>query len=703
MMKNNPLEANNTRGPGQEALPVDGVSLDLAAWQKIFNVTQVPLFIEDLGTVRPLIRKAVSDAGDRGLRCWLDAHPHIVVQVISTVKILHANQAAVALNAATSEHDLLVSLEKLVLPETLNAFKDLICIIAEGQSYYEGECHYRALDGREYETLNKAWIPAEDDPFQLMALATIDITDLNLAKKAQAESEERYRLLIETARDVFMRHDLSGRVTFVNQAGIELLGRPSEQIIGMSGNDLLTPEAKLDALKRRDARVAGDAGVFLYETEFQHPDGHALPMEVSSTLLPGPLNGSGEPQVLLVARNIADRRKTQAEEREVEARLRDAQKFESLGVLAGGIAHDFNNLLVTIMGNAELLGEDLPASDGHQKSLGAIMEAGEQAAELCRQMQAYAGATPSSIEAHDLSEVVSKIQHLVQAALTGSSHVHFELGVDLPTVRIDSTQMRQVIMNMVNNAAEAVGSEGGEVMIRTGAKDLSRTDLKKWTAGDELSPGNHVFCEIRDSGCGMDAHMVARMFEPFLSTKFAGRGLGMSAALGIVKSHGGAFMVESQPEQGTVVSFWLPAQSAVKAVSGAKEAERVQVSYDLKGRTIMLVDDDPRVRAVAESFLRRLGCRVLSAADGYDAVRLYGQRHDEIDAIVLDYTMPGMDGAATSRRLRVIRPDVPLLMTSGHDEAEVRAKCGVPDMAGFIAKPYNLRQLNEVLALALNG
>jgi len=318
-------------------------------------------------------------------------------------------------------------------------------------------------------------------------------------------------------------------------------------------------------------------------------------------------------------------------------------------------------------------------------------------------MQAYAGATPARAEAHDLSEVVGKIQHLVQAAVTGSSNVHFELGVNLPKVRCDSTQIRQVIMNMVNNAAEAVGAEGGEVMIRTGVKDLSKGDLNKWTAGSELNPGNHVFCEIRDSGCGMDLDLVSRMFEPFQSTKFAGRGLGMSAALGIVNSHGGAFMVDSKPGQGSVVSVWLPAGSADTAVSGAGEVEAVQVSHDLKGRTIMLVDDDPRVRAVAESFLRRLGCRVLSAADGYDAVRLFGQLYEEIDAIILDYTMPGMDGVATSRRLRVIRPDVPLLMTSGHKEAEVRANCGVPGLAGFVAKPYKLRQLNEVLALALNG
>ena len=702
-MKNNPFDAKSAGGDRNNGGPLPGEPLDLAAWLEVFETTQVQLFIEILAAVRPMIKEAVTAAGPGGFRSWLDAHPQFVVQVISSVSILHANRVAVQLNAASCEAELLVSLDKLVLPETLSSFKDLICVIGEGRRYYEGECRYRALDGREYQTLNKGWIPAEDDPFQVMALATIDITDLNLAKQALAESEERYRLLIETAQDVIIRHNLNGQITFVNRAGIEMLGLPREKIIGMSGVSLMTPEAQQEALKRRDARFAGDAGVFLYETEFLHPDGRVMPLEVSSTLLPGPVNGLGEPQVLLVARDIAGRRKSQAEARLVEDRLRDAQKFESLGVLAGGIAHDFNNLLVTIMGNADLLRDDLPAGDVQQDSLSAIMDAGEQAAELCRQMQAYAGAAPSSTEAHDLSGVVGEILHLVQAALSGSSRVHFELAEQLPTVLIDSTQIRQVIMNMVNNAAEAVGAGGGEVMIRTGVQDLTREDLKKWTAGEELSPGSHVFCEVRDSGCGMDEETVSRMFEPFLSTKFAGRGLGMSAALGIVKSHGGAFMVESQPEQGAVVAFWLPAQPTIAAETGVPKAEPAQISYDLKGRTILLVDDDPRVRAVAESYLRRLGCRVLSAADGYDAVRLYGQRHEEVDAIILDYTMPGMDGATTSRRLRVIRPDVPLLMTSGHDEAEVRAKSGVPGMAGFVAKPYNLRQLNEVLALALNG
>lgn len=678
-------------------------AMESATWQRMFQKTQIPLYIEDISTTRALIMEAVLEAGPMQFRNWLDAHPEFVGRVIASIRILDVNQAAVDLVAASSKNELINSLEKMVLPETLTAFKQLICVIAEGAHIYEGECRYRTLDGREFQTLNQCWLPRADDPSQLMILATVDITDLQLAKQALAESEERYRLLIETARDVIVRHDLGGHITFVNQAGVDMLGIPREQIIGMTATDLLSPKAFAEALTRLSKRSSGDEGLFLYETEFIHPDGRLIPLEVSSTLLPGPLNGGGEPQVLLVARDISHRRQAEQDEKILEARLRDAQKLESLGVLAGGIAHDFNNLLVTILGNAEMLQEDSLPGSQQQRSLEAITEAGEQAADLCRQMQAYAGAAPTQAETQDLSLVVQDIQHLLQVSLSGGSHVHYELAANLPNIMIDPAQVRQVIMGMVANAAEAVGPEGGEVMIRTGVQELVADDLKNWAAGVELAPGRYVFCEVRDSGSGMEMKTVSRMFEPFFSTKFVGRGLGMAAALGIVKSHGGAFMVESQPDTGTVISFWLPEHSAVKSKKKRQPEIEQQLNYDLKGRTILLVDDDPRVRAVAESFLRRLGCHVLSAGDGFDAVRVFGQRHKEIDAIILDYTMPGMDGAATSRRLRVIRPAVPLLISSGHDEAGVRAKSGDLEMAGFVAKPYNLRQLNQALARALNS
>jgi len=679
------------------------VNLEPDVWRTLFQTTQVPIFVEDMVGLRPLVQDVLARVGRRNLRHWLDAHPDFVGRFIASVKILDVNEAAVKLNAAASREELLVSLERLVVPETLAVFKDLICVIAEDKGYYEGECRFRALDGREYHALNRAWVPRADDPEQLMTIVTVDITDLKLVERALAESEERYRLLIETAQDAIVRHDLEGRITFINQAGVDMLGRPREQIIGNDGAEFLTPESYAEALQRRATRQSGNHGVLLYETEFLHAAGHSIPVEVSSTLLPGPLNGTGEPQILLVARDISQRRLSQQEQQLAEARLRDAQKLESLGVLAGGIAHDFNNLLVAIMGNAELMRADLTVDGKHQQSLDAIMEAGDQAAELCRQMQAYAGAAPTRAEVQDLSQVVTALQHVFRVSVSDGSHLYYQLATELPDVFIDAAQVRQVIIGMVSNAVEAVGHDGGEIIVRTGVGVLPTGEPEQIVGGEALSPGEYVFCEVCDSGPGMDQATVARMFEPFFSTKFAGRGLGMSAALGIVRGHGGGFKVESEPDQGTAVSFWLPVHESPAAQRNGNNGSSAGLSHDLKGRTILIVDDNANVRAVAESYLRRLGCKVLSAADGFDAVRLFGQRHAEVDAVILDYAMPGMDGASTSRRLRVIRPDVPLLISSGYDEAGIKAKYGDLGMAGFVAKPYNLRELNEVLAQVLNG
>ena len=676
--------------------------LDELAWYEIFQKTQVPVWIEDISAVRGLIAEGLAQAGRRGLRLWLDAHPAFVGRVIGAMRVLDVNQAAVRLNAARSREELLVSLEKLVLPESLEAFKELICLLAADQPYYEGESRYRALDGREFHTLNRAWLPAAADPRQLLVIATTDITDLAQARRALAESEERYRLLIETARDVILRHDLSGRVTFVNQAGVDLLGIPREEFIGLDVRELLTSASYTESLRRKAAREAGETGVFLYEIEYQLRSGGTVPMEVSSTLLPAPLNGTGEPQVLVIARNIADRRREQQEQRLHEDRLRDAQKRESLGVLAGGIAHDFNNLLVTILGNAEIALEDLPADSDLRPLVAAIFAAGGQAAELCRQMQAYAGATPVEAALHDLSRLVAEIQHLLQATMVGGSRLRFELADGLPPSLIDAGQLRQVIMNMVNNASEAVGPEGGEIVIRTGRRDVGAAHLENWVAGADLVAGPHVFLEVRDTGAGMDQQTRSRMFEPFFTTRFTGRGLGMSAALGIVKGHGGGFTVESVPGRGTAVTFWLPARGGAVSPARAAAAPRADDGA-LRGRTVLLVDDDVRVRSVAESFLRRLGCRVLTAADGFDAIRLFGQRHAEIDVVIIDFTMPGLDGVNTSRRLRAIRSDIALLMSSGHDEESVRRRVADLGLTGFVGKPYNLRQLREALTSAVRA
>jgi two-component system cell cycle sensor histidine kinase/response regulator CckA len=679
------------------------VDMGQTGWEQVFQMATVPLFIEDISLVRQAIAE-IRASGVDDFDAWLDAHHDFITKVVSLVQVVDVNRAAISLNAASGRREMLNSLDRIMLRESVSGLKDIVKAIARGDGYYEGESQYRALDGRHYFTMNQAWIPGPDRPGDLLIFATIDITELKKAQLDLSSSEERYRLLVETAHDVIMRHDLSGKVTFVNRAGLELTGLEEGELVGRNAMEIVPSELHEETLGRKKQRSSGEAGVFLYETAFLNKQGQPVPMEVSSTLIPGSATGAGEPQVLLVARNISERKRVEKEQRELEARLRDAQKLESLGVLAGGIAHEFNNLLVTIMGNAELVMGDLQEGSTNRNSLDAVLEAAGRAADLCRQMQAYGGREQISVQPADLNHLITDIQNLLQVSVSKRSHLHFELAAELPPALMDETQIRQVIMNLVTNAAESLGDEGGEIMVRTGVSDFESSYLNTLINGNNLESGSYVWCEVRDSGCGMDADVADRVFDPFFTTKFTGRGLGMSAALGILTGHGGGFMMETGPASGSTISFLLPVhQTEVSEPRRRGRRTPRKPTVDLAGKLVLVVDDDPRVRAVGESFLRRLGCKVLSAADGFEAIRVFGERHRDIDAVLLDYTMAGMDGMSAYRRLRVIRSDIPVILSSGYDPHEIEGKTQDLDIAGFVAKPYSLKMMREVLAEVLSG
>jgi nitrogen-specific signal transduction histidine kinase/CheY-like chemotaxis protein len=398
--------------------------------------------------------------------------------------------------------------------------------------------------------------------------------------------------------------------------------------------------------------------------------------------------------------DITQAKSENEERRAFEERLQHAQKLESLGVLAGGIAHDFNNLLMGILGNAGLALAELPAEAPARKRLEQIETASLRAAELTNQMLAYAGKGPFVVAPLDLSRLVGELAPLLRAASSKKAVISYDLSPRLSRVEGDATQLRQVVMNLITNASDAIAEESGVISIRTGVM-IPDEEYLAAASVSETKPGlESVFLEVADTGSGMDEETKAKIFEPFFTTKFTGRGLGLAGVLGIVRGHQGAIRVDSEPGEGTTVRVLLPAVD----VHADTEAEPATVSRPSEGvGTVLVVDDEETVRQVARASLERSGFTVLTADDGRQGVEAFRARAADIDVVLLDLTMPTMSGKEAMSELRSIQPDVRILFSSGYSEEEMRSRVSDSGPAVFIQKPYRPAQLVEKIRETLRS
>jgi signal transduction histidine kinase/CheY-like chemotaxis protein len=408
--------------------------------------------------------------------------------------------------------------------------------------------------------------------------------------------------------------------------------------------------------------------------------------------------------VSFVAENIAvgiERKWSEDEREKLEAQVKHAQKLESLGVLAGGIAHDFNNLLTGILGNADLGLMSVDASAPAHQALGEIKRTAERAADLSRQMLAYSGRGSFLIETIDLNEVVREMGSLLEVSISKRAALAYELAENLPAVVADATQIRQVIMNLITNASDAIGEADGAITMRTGVRACDRAYLGDTYLDDQLPEGDYVYLEVQDTGCGMDEATVQRIFDPFFTTKFTGRGLGLAAALGIIRGHKGAVEVRSEVGRGTLFRVLLPMSD--QPAKGRHAAFAAEERPEPCGGTVLVVDDEQAVREVAGRMLEQAGFTVLRAADGFEALSLFGDRRDEIGCVLLDLTMPRKGGEETFRELKEMRPGVRVVISSGYSEQEVAARFAGEDVAGFVQKPYLYSTLVARVGEAVNG
>ena len=402
---------------------------------------------------------------------------------------------------------------------------------------------------------------------------------------------------------------------------------------------------------------------------------------------------------LMFGVDLTSRSQAESERHELERKLLDMQKLESLGVLAGGIAHDFNNLLTAILGNAQLAQLQLPPSSPLRQHLIEIERTSIQAADLCKQMLAYSGQGRIEVRLLDLNRVIRDMSQLLRVSVAKKAQLSFNLGHNLPRVRGDVSQIRQVLMNLVINASEAITSNEGSIWVSTGVVHRAKELFRSLTVMGKPEERDYAFIEIADTGCGMSEETQARIFDPFFTTKFTGRGLGLAAVLGIVKGHGGTLELVSHEGEGTTFTLLFPCVEASAETLQEEELRGGSSHWSGEG-LVLVVDDEESVRTLASRMLETFEFRVITANDGREGVEKFTQHAEAITAVLLDVTMPVMGGLEVLDRIRAIRPDVPVLFMSGYmREGQLHNLDSATD---FLQKPFKIEDMQEKLRVLLS-
>lgn len=527
----------------------------------------------------------------------------------------------------------------------------------------------------------------------------VDITERRAATAALEESERRYRTVLEQTGEMLYDVDLTtNRIRWFGAEAVPALTGWSEaefQRFGLAEwEQRIHPEDRAETMRRFAAAQAA-GGTFRAEYRFLHREGACRHVEDQGVFLREP-DGKCR-RMLGRMSDLTARRAAEEARAQLEKKLLETQKLESLGVLAGGIAHDFNNLLTGILGNAGLARLDLPAGWPGADYLGQIEKSAHRAADLCRQMLAYAGRGRLVIQEIDLNRLLEDTIELLRLSVGKQAALRYNLARPLPPVRADLAQLRQVLITLVVNASEALGEHHGTITLSTGRMRVEAPYLETMPLPAELAPGDYAFLEVGDTGCGMDRATVARVFDPFFTTKFTGRGLGLAAALGIVRGHGGAIKVYSEPGRGSTFKVLLP------AAAGAAGTAPSAPAWSGSG-CVLVVDDEEAVRGVAAGIVRRLGFEADIARDGVEAVARF-QAGARYVAVLLDLTMPQLDGEETFRQLRGIQPEVKVVLMSGFNQVDAVHRFSGKGLAGFVQKPFELHALGAELrrVLAADG
>ena len=528
-----------------------------------------------------------------------------------------------------------------------------------------------------------------------------DITERKRTEEALRQSNRKLEAIISASPDGIGMISLDGKLQLLSDRLAEIYGYSIEQrdeLIGKSAFDFVDPsnhEMLMDNIRRL---ITGESDRNLTEYLAVKKDHSRFYVDVNSTVL---LDSDGRPAgILFVERDITRRKQAETEREKLEAQNRQLQKAESLGRMAGAIAHTFNNQLSVVIGNLELALMDLPEGTGTVNRLTAAMQAAGKAAAVSGQMLTYLGQSFGKQEPLDLSEACLQSLPILRAVMPGNVVLKTDLPTPGPVISANANQIQQVLTNLITNAWEAVGECGGG-SIHLGVKTVFRADiLAAHCFPLDWQPQDHAYAclEVVDEGCGIAETDGEKIFDPFFSSKFTGRGLGLAMVMGIVRAHGGAVTVESEPGRGSAFRVFFPVSAEGILRQPAKAAEAPEFE---EAGMVLLVEDEELVRSMAADMLAQLGFSVLEAKDGVEAVEMFRQHRDEIRCVLSDLTMPRMSGWETLTALRKLAPDIPVILASGYDESQVMAGDHPELPQAFLGKPYKLKGLSDAIGRAL--
>jgi PAS domain S-box-containing protein len=508
-------------------------------------------------------------------------------------------------------------------------------------------------------------------------------------------SDDLLNLFLSTTEDygvIFL--DPDGRIRRWSNGAEKLFGYKPDEVEGTPAHEIFVPPDRHAGVPEVELQTAREQGRAEDERWHLRKDGSRF--WASGVMISlwddGMLRGYAK-----VVRDFTDRR-------QLEEAVRQTQKLESVGVLAAGVAHDFNNVLTAILGNVSLVRRRLATAnvDGQVDTLLAAAErAGNRAADLVKQLLNYAGKGRREMRPVNIGQVMKDALAIVQASVSKKIRLIRDIPSHTPTLEADVGQLQQLILNLVLNGAEAIGENHGEVSVRVRVRDLTEAELTKRYAPFPLPEGPYTEITVSDNGVGMDERTLQQIFDPFFTTKFMGRGLGLAAALGIVRSHGGGIAVESEQGKGTTFTVLLPAeQEPVENLLTVTEA----ITETARGEGLVLVvDDEVALRSMIQHMLEELGYTVVTAEHGAQALELFDHIPDEVQLVLLDLNMPVLDGGETAVALRERKPDVPILVMSGIADDDALRRFETMRISGFIPKPFAPDQLAQAIAIAKQG